>query len=568
MSPSAKLLQRAAALFEARRLDEAAEICERLLSASPPQGDVAHLAGLVAFERGERARGVALLRQALSAGVRHPALHANLAACLVSVGEVSAALEHAGAALALAPTWAPANAGMAEALLAQGAVGEAVAHLRAARELDPSPALHANILYALNFLPGYSPKDLLAEHRAFGRAHAAPVYRLAGHANDPDPERRLRVGYLSADMYSHSVAHFLAPLLEAHDRGAVLVHGFPSVKRPDAVTERLRGLCDAWTPVLGLSDDQVAMAVRAAGIDVLVELGGHTGDSRLLVLARRPAPVQVSWLGYPNTTGIEAVGHRLTDAWVDPEGEADKHHVESLVRLPSGFFCYEPPAGAPDVAPPPAEARGGVTFGSFNTLAKMTPKVVELWARLLRKAPGSRLLLKAGPLADAGVRDRITRRFVEQGVEASRLALEGRTPGQLAHLARYAEVDIALDPFPYNGTTTTCEALWMGVPVIALEGDRHAARVSAGILRRVGLDPLVAGTPKQYQALALELARRPARLAELRASLRARLSSSPLLDRAGFARGVESAYRALWRAWCRAIAAEPPPAPIGKGGVA
>ena len=567
MPPSAaNSIQRAAALYQARRLDEAAEACERLLAAPGPRGDVAHLAGLVAFERGDHRRGITLLREAQDAGIKSPSLHANLAICLTAVGEISAALEQAHLALRLAPLSAMARVAAADAFLAMGAVGEAVTELRAALSIEPSPPIHSNLLYAMSFLPGYKPAEILEEHRAFDRTYAPPVYRLAGHPNDPDPDRKLRVGYLSADMRSHSVAHFLAPLLEAHDRAEVEVTGFPSVKRPDAVTERLRGLTDAWIPLLGLSDEQAAMAIREARIDILVDLGGHTGDSRLLVLTRRPAPVHVSFLGYPSTTGVDAVGYRLTDALVDPEGEPDRHHVETLVRLPSGFLCYEPPASAPDVSPSPVTRGAGLTFGSFNTLAKMTPRVVELWARIVRKAEGSRLFLKSGPLADAGVRERVTKQFVDQGIDASRLVLEGRTPGQLGHLARYAEIDVALDPFPYNGTTTTCEALYMGVPVVALEGDRHASRVSASILRRVGLDSLVSATPKQYQATALGLAKNPARLAELRAGMRARLASSPLSDKAGFARSVEAAYRALWGAWCRKVTAEPAPLSIGPGG--
>jgi predicted O-linked N-acetylglucosamine transferase (SPINDLY family) len=438
---------------------------------------------------------------------------------------------------------------MSDALLAMGAVPEAMQQLRRSLEVASAPEVHSNLLYAMNFVGTVPRKEVLQEHRAWGRAwgEAAPAMP---HANAREPERRLRVGYLSADMRLHSVAYFLAPLLAAHDRAAVEVHGFPSVRRPDATTERLRGLCDGWTPVHALSDADAAAAIRDAGIDVLVELGGHTGQSRLRVLAHRPAPVQVSWLGYPNTTGLDAVGFRLTDAMVDPEGDADAHHVEKLWRLPSGFLCYEPPPAAPDVGPPPSAATGTITFGSFNTLAKTSPRTIELWARILRHVEGSRLVLKSGPLADAGVRQRVTQLFAQQGVDAARLVLDGRTGSLDAHLARYGEIDVALDPFPYNGTTTTCEALWMGVPVVALEGDRHVARVSASILRRLGLDGLVASTPKDYQAIATGLARDRARLAELRRGMRERMRGSPLGDGARFAREVEQAYRAMWRAWC------------------
>lgn len=543
-------LRRAAALYEARRLGDAAALCDELLATPRPPADGFHLAGLLAFELGDHERGIDLLQKALAAGIQNPAVHSNLAICLAARGHVSKAYENAAAALRMAPMSAHANAAAADVFLAMGAVGEAVTHLRAALRVEPSPPVHSNLLYALNFIPGYKQAELVAEHKKFGEAYEDPAIRGVRHGNDPDPERKLRIGYLSGDMYSHSVAHFLEPLLRAHDRNAVFVHAFPSVKRPDAVTERLRALSDAWTPLFGRSDEEAAKAIREAGIDVLVELGGHTGDSRLLVLAEKPAPVQVSFLGYPNTTGLVSAQYRLGDALVDPESEPASHFTETIVRLPGGFLCYEPPPDAPDVAPLPAQTRGGVTFGSFNTLAKMSPKVVELWARIVRKTEGSRLFLKAGPLADAGVRERVTKQFVDQGLDASRLVLEGRTPGQLGHLARYAEIDIALDPFPYNGTTTTCEALFMGVPVVALSGDRHAARVSASILRRIGLDSLAAETPKQYQQIATALAQSRPRLVEMRAGLRARLLGSTVCDGARYAREVEAAYRSMWQAWC------------------
>jgi len=543
-------LRRAAALYEAKRLDEASALCERIL-AERPGGDVLHLAGLVAFEQGAIDRGIDLLRRALDAGLRHPSVHANLAICLVTAGDVTGGLEQANAALSLSPTWIPAYAALADACMAMGAVGEAVTHLRRALRLEPSPKIHSNFLYALNFLPGSSRAEIAEEHRAFGRAHSPPVFRLAGHENPPDPERRLRVGYLSADLRNHSVAYFLAPLLEAHDRNAVEVFGVASVKRPDAMTARLKSFCDGWIDIAGRSDDEAALAIRDAGIDILVELGGHTGESRLLVAARRPAPLQFAWLGYPNTAGLDALQSRFTDAFADPEGESDRHHVESLVRLPGGFLCYEPPEGVPDLAPPPCLARGSVTFGSFNTLAKISSKTIELWARVLQKVPGSRLFLKSAPLADPGVRAHVAEQFAAQGIEESRLLLEGRTRGQLGHLERYADVDIALDPFPYNGTTTTCEALVMGVPVVCMEGDRHASRVTASILRRVGLDAFVATKQKQYVSIAADLAKSPARLEKLRAEQRDKLEASPLFDRKNFARSVEVAYRQAWAEWCR-----------------
>lgn len=564
--PARDSMEHAALLYRQRRLDDAAALCEQLLrTPGRTAAHAAHLAGIIAFEKGEQLRGVELLERAIAAGLQSPSIHANLAICLASTGRITDARNHARAALTMDPMSSPAHAALAEVLMTMGAVGESIAHLRQALVSERVPPLVSNILYQLNFLPGYASADLSKEHRAFGAEFSNPVYRLAGHTNDPDPQRKLRIGYLSSDMRSHSVAHFLTPLLEAHDRRVVDVIGFPSVKRADAVTERLRKACTEWIPVQTLSDDAAALAIRAAKIDILVELGGHTGDSRLLVLDRRPAPVQVAWCGYPQTTGLDAVHYRFTDALVDPEGDIDRHYTESLIRLPSGFLCYEPAPDAPEVAPAPVMNSSVVTFGSFNTLAKMTPKVVELWARIIRKAGNARLLLKAAPLADPLVRDYVQKQFAKHDFDLSKLVLEGRTPGQAAHLQRYGEIDIALDPFPYNGTTTTCEALWMGVPVIGLQGNNHVSRVTAALLQRIGLESLVATSPKQYQSIAVELAKNKSRLAELRAGMRTRFQASPLHDKAGFAREVEAAYRTMWQAFCRSVTSEPEDVILGKG---
>jgi len=550
--PARDSLEYAAHLYETRRLEEAAEVCERLLLV-PGRGaaHAAHLAGLVAFERGQQLRGIELLQQAVAAGIRTPTMFANLAICMSSVGRVSEAYENAQMALSLDPMAPTAHAALAEVLMTMGAVAESIAHLRQSMHSEVIVPHASNILYQLNFLPGYSAADLAKEHRTFGEKFSNPDRRFPRLVRDPNPDRKLRVGYLSADMRSHSVAHFLAPLLETHDRSVVEVIGFPSVQRPDVVTERFRKACDEWIPVQSLGDDAAAAAIHGANIDILVELGGHTGDSRLMVLDRRPAPIQVSWCGYPQTTGLDVVDYRLTDALVDPEGEIDRHYTEKLVRLPSGFLSYEPPVDAPEVAPPPSAQSDVVTFGSFNTLAKMSPKVVELWARIVRKAGNARLVLKASPLSDPMVRDYVQKQFAKQDFDLSKLVLEGRTSGQGAHLARYGEIDIALDPFPYNGTTTTCEALWMGVPVISLQGNLHVSRVTSGLLQRVGLESLVATTPKQYQQIAIDLAKNKKRLAELRSGMRARLMGSPLLNKAGFAREVEAAYRTMWQTSCR-----------------
>ncbi|MEE8535198.1 MAG: hypothetical protein V3S45_04070, partial [Kiloniellales bacterium] len=318
--------------------------------------------------------------------------------------------------------------------------------------------------------------------------------------------------------------------------------------REDAVTERLRRHTRHWRSIIGLSDEAAAKLVRDDAIDILVDLSGHTRNHRLGLFASKPAPLQASWLGYFATTGLEAMDYILADRHVVPPGE-EPLYSEKVLRLPDSYLCFSPPAFDIPVGPLPATASGGITFGCFNSLAKLTPEVVRLWAEILKAVPESRLLLKTRFLDRAQARDRYARLFAEQGVEEARLIFEGTSPRQ-ALLERYDSVDIALDPFPFNGGTTSAEALWMGVPVVALGADRFAGRVGESILTTVGLSRLVARGEADYRALAVELASDLDALSKLRGELRGRLLASPLCDGPAFTRGLESAYRNIWHDWC------------------
>jgi predicted O-linked N-acetylglucosamine transferase (SPINDLY family) len=299
-----------------------------------------------------------------------------------------------------------------------------------------------------------------------------------------------------------------------------------------------------------MNDDQLAAQIREDGIDILVDLAGHTSGHRLGAFARKPAPLQVSWLGYPDTTGLSAIDYRLTDSIVDPPGAADGFSSERLVRLPDGFHCYTPSDAAPDVAPLPAEKNGFVTFGSFNNLSKVNRGVLDAWADVLGRISGSRLVLKSRWLHMPEVCERIRKLLEQRGVARDRIELVAKLPTSAEHLALYGDIDIALDTFPYNGATTTCEALWMGVPVVTLAGDRHAARLGASMLSRVGLEGLVADRPQDYVEAATRLATDLPALARLRADLRGRVAASPLCDGPGFTRQLEAAFRTMWREWC------------------
>ena len=356
---------------------------------------------------------------------------------------------------------------------------------------------------------------------------------------------RLRVGYVSADFRRHSCAYFLEALLAHHDHGRFEIFAYADDRRSDDITERLKPMVDHWRSLIGMPDKAVAELVRNDRIHLLVDLAGHTAGNRLSAFAEKPAPIQVSWLGYPATTGLSAIDYRLSDDICDPPGATERFHTETLWRLPGGFLCYTAPREAPAVSPSPCSTGQPVTFGSFNNLAKVNQAVLEAWAELVSAVPGSRLLLKSKALRAPSVSERVAEVFTRRGIARERIILEGWAEALAAHLAMYGKIDIALDTFPYNGTTTTFEAMWMGVPVISLAGDRHSARVGASILTRCGLEDFIAKSLDDYLAKAIALARDPQALGELRRALRPRLANSPLCDGKAFAQQIEDAYRAF-----------------------
>jgi predicted O-linked N-acetylglucosamine transferase (SPINDLY family) len=549
------------ALQRQGRPAEAAEVASRALAIQPAFVDarvnLSH--ALLALGRWAEAEGE--LRRVLAARPELFEAQVNLGRALQSLGRLDEAETAYRAAVRLRPQAAEALSNLGNVLSDQGRLDEAADAY--ARALDLAPGLasaFSNRLLSLNYDAARPAEEIFAAHRAYGERLAAPLGTgSAAHANSRDPGRRLKVGYVSPDFRNHSCAFFLLPLIEAHDRTQVEVVCYAAVRAPDATTERFRAAADLWRDVVALDDAALAERVRADGIDILVDCAGHTAGNRLPAFARRPAPVQATWLGYPNTTGMDAIAYRLTDGIADPPGVADRLATETLVRLPTGFLCYRPSVEAPEVAPPPSAAAGFVTFGSFNNLTKVTPPVVATWTRLLDAVPGSRLFVKARALADPPTAKRFLARFAAHGVPAERIDLAPRTPTQRDHLAQYGRVDVALDTFPYNGTTTTCEALWMGVPVVTLAGDRHAGRVGASLLGHLGLGDLTAGDTDAYAALAATLAGDPGRLATLRAGLRPRLAAAPLTDARRFAANIEAAYREMWRTWCAAGTEGSPP---------
>ena len=396
-----------------------------------------------------------------------------------------------------------------------------------------------------------SRDTLYDQHRRFGAAAGPSPART--FANVRQPGRRLRVGFLSPDLHRHSVAYFLEPLLAHLDRNefeVFLYHDQPVV---DSMSERLRQLADCWRVVAGLSPDSLENVLRADAPDILFDLAGHTGMNRLPLFVRRLAPVQATYLGYPDTTGLLAMDYRLVDAVTDPAGAADAICSERLLRFAPTAWSYAPPADAPEgAAVASAEApAAGVVFGCFNNFAKVNDPALFAWGRILAAVPGSKLLLKGGGLSAPALRADLCRRLESSRIPIERVELCERTRTLAEHLAAYGRVDVSLDTFPYNGTTTTCEALWMGVPVVSRVGDRHASRVGASLLQAVGHSEWLAADWDDYVAKAVALAGDPSRRAELRRGLRLEMQASALLDHRGQAARFGTALRRMWAEYCR-----------------
>jgi predicted O-linked N-acetylglucosamine transferase (SPINDLY family) len=451
-------------------------------------------------------------------------------------------------ALELKPDFAEAHSNLGVAFKDQGKLDEALACFRRALELKPDyAAAHSNLLYTQVFCPGYDPQTLYEEHRRWNRQHAEPLGKfIEPHPNDRSPQRRLRIGYLSPDFRRHPVGRFLLPLLESHDRENFEIFSYASVRIPDTMTDRCRAHTDVWRDVLGLPDEQVAHAIRQDRVDILVDLTMHMANNRLLVFARKPAPVQVTYLAYCGTTGLTTIDYRLSDPYLDPPGRDEPFYSEQTVHLPETYWCYRPPIETPPVNALPALEAGHVSFGSLNNFCKVTSAVLAAWGQLLQAVPGSRLLLHA---FSGSHRDRARGFLAEQGIAENRVVFVDFLP-TAEYLGVYRRIDVALDPFPYGGGTTTCDALWMGVPVVSLAGQTAVGRGGVSILSNLGLPELVAQDPEQYVRIAVELAHDLPRLSALRASLRERMQASPLMNAARFARNVEAAYRTMWQRWC------------------
>jgi len=564
------------------QLDEAIASYRQALELKPDSLEALNNLGNALREKGHFAEAIAACRRALALQPDCPALYVNLSAALSGLGELDAAtaacrraleiqpdfpeaLNNLGTALGarglidealavcrraleLRPDCPRANNNLGAALGAQGLLDEAVAAYRRALQAKPDfTAAQSNLIFTLHFHPGSDVRAISEEHDRWNRHFSAPLQEfLQRQANDRAAAgRKLRVGYVSPDFRNHAVGRYALPLFERHDREQFEILCYSGVLQPDWMTERLRALAGEWRNTVGVSDARLAEMIRADQVDILVDLAMHTAGNRLPVFARQPAPVQVAWLAYPGSTGLPGMGYRLTDAHLDPPGSRScgtAWSAEEPVRLPDCWCCYQPADDSPEINPLPAFSAEGLTFGSLNNFAKVNEGALALWARVLAAAPGSRLLMFC---PEGSARERVLACFHQRGIAPERVVLTGFLP-RWEYLQLYQRIDLALDPFPCNGMTTTCDALWMGVPVVTLAGEMPVSRAGLSILSTIGLAEMAAYSEDDYVRLAVKLAGNLPRLAELRATLRPRMLASPLMDAPRFARNVEAAYWSMW----------------------
>ncbi|MDJ0685083.1 MAG: tetratricopeptide repeat protein [Alphaproteobacteria bacterium] len=518
-------------------------LLERAAAVAPERADIRFSLGAILSALGRKQEARDQLARAVG-------LQPDLAEAWVALGNIdraAGALEQAAQAYEQAlrhrPELIEVETNLGVIRQAQTRHDEALRRHRSALAAKPDFALAAhNLLMGMHYSDAFSAAEISQAHFDWAKRRADPLTAAAPPIpSRPADNARLRIGYVSPDFRNHPVGRFVAPLIEQHDASAFRVFCYATGRHDDAVTRRIRRAASDWIEAAIMSDDALAARIRADRIDLLIDLAGHTAGARLLCFARRPAPVQASWLGYPNTTGLTAMDYRISDAIADPDDrETEALCSETLVRLEGGFLCYEPPVPAPSPGPAPAARPDRpVTFGSFNNLAKLNPSVIALWSRTLAATPGSRLLLKAQSLNDPATVASIRADFAAYGVAPDRLDLMGASDTLEEHFARYGLIDVALDTFPYNGTTTTFDALWAGRPVVALAGDRHAARVGQSILTHLGRADWIAQSADDYVAIASRLA------AGAEAFDPQDLLRSPYGDAAGFARKMEAAYREM-----------------------
>ncbi len=537
----------AIALRTAGKFDEAVLMARRAVDLAPEWPNTLQILGDLLVTQGNLVEAEARLRRAIELDPKDPLNQSTMGILLQRDGHLDAAVESFRSAIRLSPDYAEAHHNLGNTLRELGQIEAALEHFKRAVALKPNYVeADTAIMLTLHYRP-IEAAALLEAHRQWEQRQTVPLMALQrDHRNSRKPQRRLRVGYLSPDFRDHPIHYFFAPLIKAHDREQVEVFCYSDVGAPDAVTARLQTQADVWRDTARMLDAALVERIREDEIDILVDLALHTGGNRLRAMAVRPAPVQISYLGYCSTSGTSFVDYRLTDHVVDPSGLTEMWYTEKLLRLSGGFCCYEPPERAPDVG---RRGGDGITFCSFNNLAKITDEVMVAWCEILRQVPHSRLLIQARGADQPSVRDRLSAIFGKNSLTMDRISLNA-SEGLHRYLATLGASDILLDAYPFNGHTTSCHALWMGVPMVTLTGTVPVSRAGLGLLSMLQLEKLSAGNRREYISKAVTLARSGEELRELQGSLRDRMKQSPLMGTVRFAREIENAYRQVWVKWC------------------
>ena len=531
--------------------DKAVEALEEAVGVDSPRPEVMFELALL-FEKIDRLDKAEEWYKKVIELAQHPGAYNQLGLICRKTGRISEAIEYMQKTVTLKDDSGVSGGwdNLAVFLMDFGCIEEGIDLSRTiADEVQNDPNLHSNFLFRLHYLPNLNRQAIFEEHKKWGQRYAPISMARVAHSNTVDPERKLRIGYISPDFKRHVVNRYFEPLLDSHNRDEVEIYGYGNVECPDPTTSRLQKKFDCYRNIRDVNYDAVARTIEQDRIDILIDLAGHTRNNRLLVLARKPAPVQVTYLGYYDTTGMEAVDYLLTDCLTIPP-ESQKYYTEQLAYLPGGIVCYTPPGNAPVVTSPPAAKKGYVTFGAFTNTWRLNRGVLQVWSEILKLTPNSRLLLGFRGGDDEKVQDHYLSHFEKFGVCREVITIKGRKP-YVEYLKEYANVDIVLDTFPENGGTTTCDALWMGVGVISLAGQHQVERTGLNVLGRIDMECFAAATPSEYVARAVALANKPEDLVEIRASMRSRMADSSLCDTKRFARDVETAYREMWRRWCR-----------------
>ena len=466
------------------------------------------------------------------------------------LGDTEAAEMSLRKAIELSETHAEYHQNLGNVLVVQSKIGEALEHCKRSIELNPRNNLaFSNVLLYMHYIPQSTRDDIWKLHQTYSNLFEPKDLELHPYLSEPRTDRKIRIGLVSSDFRKHSVAYFVEPLLTHKDSANFEYYTYANVKVPDKFSQRIADFSTKWQSILQLSDVEAAELIRQDKIDILVDLGGHTADNRLKVFCLKPAPVQVSWLGYPDTTGLKSIDYRLVDDITEPEG-AEKYSSEKIIRLPGGFHCYSPFDDSPDVSPSPSKKNGYVTYGSFNNFAKCSPETIFLWSEILKNVPNSRIVLKALSLGDKYVQEFAYKSFESFGISRDRVSMYPRTKSLNDHFKNYNDIDIALDTYPYNGTTTSCEAMWMGVPMVTFYGPNHASRVGLSLLTHMGIQELAGASPEEYVNKAVALGLSEEVRDELRSTIRERLKNSPIIDATHFAKKFENAMTAMWKTYC------------------